>query len=162
MDRFTRKIESLQQIKAPHDRLFLCARIWVTWLWKALDGKRLTPGQLQAYPWKLGGMTVQTSYVGGRWHQNWAHTSPQHFFMSVHGNWRKGVFFRTQKFWRGNFFGASTHWILTHSGFRKYSWFCWPNLRFKVMAAQSEVKYRPCYKKSRGVKDQSHSAIFGR
>ena len=40
----------------------------------------LTPGQLQAYPWKLGGMTVQTSYVGGRWHQNWPHTSPQIFF----------------------------------------------------------------------------------
>ena len=27
--------------------------------------------------------------------------------------------------------------------------------------AQSEVKYRSCYEKSRGVKDQSHSANFG-
>ena len=26
----------------------------------------LTLGQLQAYPWKLRGITVQTSYVGGR------------------------------------------------------------------------------------------------
>ena len=88
---------------------------------------------------ELGGMAVQTSYVGGRWHQNWAHTSPQHIFMFVHGNWRKGVFFRTQKFSTGNFFGASTHWILTHSGFRKYSWFWWPSLRFQVIAAQSEA-----------------------
>ena len=52
------------------NRLFLCARIWVTSLWKALDAKQLTPGQLQAYPWKLWGITVQTSYVGG--HQNCA------------------------------------------------------------------------------------------
>ena len=58
--------------KTPQNCLFWCTRIWVAWLWKALDGKRLTPGQLQAYPWKLGGMTVQTSYVGGQWHQNWA------------------------------------------------------------------------------------------
>ena len=27
-------------------------------------------GQLLGYPWKLGGITVQTSYVEGRWHQN--------------------------------------------------------------------------------------------
>ena len=79
--------------KTPQNRRFWCARIWVTWLWKALDAKRLTTGQLQAFPWKLWGMTVQASYVGIRWHQNWAHMSSQHFFMSVHENWRKCVFF---------------------------------------------------------------------
>ena len=31
-------------------------------------------------PWKLWGITLQTSYVEGRWHQNWAHTSPLHCF----------------------------------------------------------------------------------
>ena len=31
-----------------------------------------------------------------------------------------------ENFWRGNFFGASTHGILTHSGFRKYNRFGWP------------------------------------
>ena len=36
-------------------------------------------GWFKAYPWKLGGMTVQNSYVVGRWLQNWAYTSPQHF-----------------------------------------------------------------------------------
>ena len=51
--------------KTPQNRPCWWTRIWVTWLGKALDGERLTPGQLQAYPWKLGGMTVQTSYVGG-------------------------------------------------------------------------------------------------
>ena len=42
-------------------------------------------------------MTVQTSYVGGRWHQNWAHTSPQHFFMCVHAKWQKSVFFLVKR-----------------------------------------------------------------
>ena len=30
--------------KTPQKRLFLCARIWVTWLWKDLDAKPLTAG----------------------------------------------------------------------------------------------------------------------
>ena len=58
--------------KTPHFRLFWWTRIWVTWLWKDLDAKRLTPGQLLGCPWKLWGITLQTSYVEGRWHQNWA------------------------------------------------------------------------------------------
>ena len=66
--------------KTPQNGLFWWAQIWVTELWKAMDAKRLTPGQLEAYPWKLWGRTIQTNYVGGRWHQNWAYTSPQHFF----------------------------------------------------------------------------------
>ena len=68
--------------KSCYDKIsyFLCARTWVTGLWKAVNGKRLRLGQLEAYPWKLRGMSVQTSYVWGRWHKNWAHTSPQPFF----------------------------------------------------------------------------------
>ena len=49
-------------------------RIWISW------AKLLAPGQLVGYPWKLWGITVQTSYVEGRWHQNWAYTSPKLFF----------------------------------------------------------------------------------
>ena len=39
--------------------------IGITSLWEDLDDKLLTPGQLQGYPWKLCGITVQTSYVEG-------------------------------------------------------------------------------------------------
>ena len=141
--------------KTPPNRLFLCARTWVTWLWKAQDAKRLTPGQLQAYLWKLLGMTVQTSYVGGR-HKNWAHTSPQHFFsVGTQKLAKKWTFLVKRsvpkKISTGKCFGASTHRILslTHSGFRKYSQFRWPSLRLEVIAAQSEVKgkNRLCYEK---------------
>ena len=43
--------------------------IGITSLWEDLDDKLLTPGQLLGYPWKLGGIKVQTSYVEGQWHQ---------------------------------------------------------------------------------------------
>ena len=66
--------------KTRQKRLFLCARIGVTWLCKDLDAKRLTPGQLLGCTWKLWGMTLPTSFVEGRWHQNWANTSPLYFF----------------------------------------------------------------------------------
>ena len=93
------------------------------------------------HPWKLWGITVQNSYMEGRWQQNWAHTSPLYFFPSGHGNSRKSDFLGktlcTLKFSTGIFFGATTHGILTHSGFRKCSRSGWPSLRFE--AAQSEV-----------------------
>ena len=68
----------------------------------------------------------------------------------------------TRKFSRGKFFGASTHGILRHSRFRKYSRFWWPSLRFKVRAAQSEVigKNWSGYEKSRGAQNQKHFFIF--
>ena len=144
----------------------MCTNLGYLGLWKDLDGKRLTPGQLQAHPCKLGGMTVQTSYVGGQQHQNWAHTSPQHLLMCVHGNWRKSEFFGETlcawKFSTGTFFRYSSHGMLAHSGFRKYNRFGWPSLRFEVIAAQSEVigKNQSCYEKSRGVTNQRHSANF--
>ena len=51
-----------------------------------------------------------------------------------------GETLRTRKLSRGKFFGAGTHWILTHSGFRKCIWFGWLTLCcFEVIAAQSET-----------------------
>ena len=98
----------------------------------------LTPGQLQAYPWKIGGMTVQTSYVT--------------FFPSWHRNSQKSEFL-VKRFVPENFSGPIPTEFFMHSGFRKYSWFGWSSLRFEVIVAQSEViwKYRSCYKKSSGV-----------
>ena len=75
--------------KTPHFRLFWWAQIWVTWLWKDLDAKRLTPGQLLGWPWKLWGITLQTSC---RWHPNWAHMSRYICLVCVHGNSRRGDF----------------------------------------------------------------------
>ena len=94
--------------KTPQNGLFWWTQIWVTELWKALDAKRLTPGQLEAYPWKLWGMAVQTSYSGGRWHQK-----PTTFFSVGTQNLAKKWFFgktlRTRKLLTGKFFGAGTH-----------------------------------------------------
>ena len=91
------------------------------------------------YCWLFSGTPCR--YVWGRWHQNWAHTSTQHLFMSMHGNWQKndflGKMIRSLKLSKRIFLGASTHGILTHSGFRKYIWFGWPNLRFEVMTCIS-------------------------
>ena len=129
--------------KTPHFRLFWWTRTWVTWLWKDLNTKQLTPDQLLGWPWKLCGITLQTSYVEGWWHQNWAHTSPLHFFTvrtrKFAKKWFWGKALRTHKLSTGRFFGAGTHGILTHSGFRKYSRLGWPSLLFEVIAAQSEV-----------------------
>ena len=103
-----RKIYFVQ--KTPQIWLFWCARIWVTWIWKALDAKPLTPGQPLGCTWKLWGLTLQISYVEGRWHQNWAHMSPLHTLPSGHGNLRKSYFggktLRTRKFSAGNFWGC--------------------------------------------------------
>ena len=41
IDWLAKKIDFVQ--KTPQNRLFWCARIWVTWLWKDLDAKPLTP-----------------------------------------------------------------------------------------------------------------------
>ena len=41
--------------------LFSDTRIWVTWLWKALDVKLLTPGQILGIwvMWKVGGIKIE-------------------------------------------------------------------------------------------------------
>ena len=68
----------------------------------------------------------QTSYWEGLWHQNCGYTSQILFFGGGKRNqWKMELFcktLRTRKFWTGKFFGASTHGILTHSGFRKCIW----------------------------------------
>ena len=46
-------------------------KIGITSLWEDLEDKLLTPGQLLGCPWKRWGITVQTKYWEGRWHQNW-------------------------------------------------------------------------------------------
>ena len=104
--------------------------------------------------WKVGGIKIESA--AGRQKKN----------ASGDGiSWKREIFcksLRTRKFSMGKFFGASTHGILTHSGFRQYSRLGWPSLRFEVTAAQSEVKgQKPeVLQKIRGVTDQSHSANF--
>ena len=79
------------------------------------------------------------------------------FLMSGHKSSRKSDFWGktlpNQKYSTVKFFGATTHGILTHSGFRKCNRFGWPSLRFKVIAAQSEVRgqKRLVLQKIRGV-----------
>ena len=73
--------------------------------------------------------------------------------LCVHRIWRKRQLInktlRNRKFSTGKFIRASTHAILTNSGFKKYNWFGWPSLCFEVIAAQNDVirKNRLCYKK---------------
>ena len=46
----------------------------------------MTPGQLLGSCWLIWGITIQTSYVEGRWHQNWVYTSSKLFFADGQGN----------------------------------------------------------------------------
>ena len=55
----------------------------ITSLWEDLEAKLLTTGQLLGFPWKLWGITVQTSYWEGLWHQNCGYTSPILFFLEA-------------------------------------------------------------------------------
>ena len=52
----------------------------ITSLWEDLEAKLLKPGQLLGYPWKVWGITVQTSYWEGWWHQNWVCSRPTNLF----------------------------------------------------------------------------------
>ena len=98
----------------------------VSWLWEELYAKLLGPDQLLGCPWKVWGMTVQTSYWEGLWHQNCGYTSPILFFAGRHRNqWKTELFrklLRHRKFSTGKFFRASTQGIQTHSGFRISIW----------------------------------------
>ena len=64
--------------------------------------------------WKVGGIKIESA-AGRRF-----------FLPRGHENsWKREIFcksLRTRKFSMGKFFGASTHGILTHSGFRKCIW----------------------------------------
>ena len=55
--------------KTPKNGLYLATKIGITSLWEELNDKLLTPGQLLGcllLPW---GITVQTGYREGLWHQ---------------------------------------------------------------------------------------------
>ena len=64
--------------------------------------------------WKVGGIKIESA-AGRRF-----------FLPKRHENsWKREIFcksLRTRKFSMGKFFGASTHGIVTHSGFRKCIW----------------------------------------
>ena len=103
--------------KTPKNSIFLRQNMGITSLWEDLEAKLLTPGQLLGYPWKLGGMTVQTSYVGGQWHQNWTHTSCQLFFCRDKEIGKKKVKFLVkcsvpENYQKEIFWGDSTHGTL--------------------------------------------------
>ena len=79
--------------KTPKNCHFWWQGIWVTWLWEEVYAKLLGLGQLLGCPWKVWGITVQTSYWEGLWHQNCGYTSPILFFAVRHKNWwNKGTF----------------------------------------------------------------------
>ena len=74
VDRLAGKLISSK--KTPKNSVFWRQEIGITSLWEDLEAKLLTPGQLLGYPWKVWGITVQTSYWEGRWHQNCGYRSP--------------------------------------------------------------------------------------
>ena len=86
---------------------------WKGRLWRVLEAKPMTPGQLLGPPWKLWGITAQTSYWEGR-----SVGTPILFLGYGQGNqWKTGLFcklLRIQKFSMGKCFGASAHGILRH------------------------------------------------
>lgn len=61
IDRLARKIDFLQKKKQKKTAIFLCTNLG----YLTLEGP-----ELQAYPRKVVGLTVQTSYVEGWWYQN--------------------------------------------------------------------------------------------
>ena len=78
------KIDSCHNKK----RLFEWENIGITSLWEDLEDKLLTPGQLLGKPWNFWGVIVQTSYVEGRWHQNWGRSRPTKVKWKFVKNWK--------------------------------------------------------------------------
>ena len=91
-----------------------------------LDDKLLTPGQFLGYPWKLWGITVQTSNVEGRRHQNWVCSRPTKKFTKAKWKFVKNWFLRQSfshwKFSMWIFFGTGTIETATDSDFRISLW----------------------------------------
>ena len=67
------------------------------------------------YCWLILGIPIQTSYVEGLWHQNWAYTRPPHSFSDVVRKMAKvlrvwNLFYDHSKIWR--FLGRTWHhWL---------------------------------------------------
>ena len=59
-------------------------------VWGVLTLK--TPNYWHLVNWNIWGITVQMSYEEGRWHHNWACTSPTIFLQGGPGNWPKSYF----------------------------------------------------------------------
>ena len=76
VDRFARKTFSYKK-----NSLFWQTRFWGSWLLEELYAVLLALGQLIGCPWKVWGMTVQTSYWEGLRHQNCGYTSLILFFL---------------------------------------------------------------------------------
>ena len=79
--------------KTPKNSVFWRQEIGITSLWEDLEAKLLTPGQLLGYPWKVWGITVQTSYWEGQWHHNCWYTSSILFFEAAREISEKRNFF---------------------------------------------------------------------
>jgi len=96
--------------------------------------------------WEVGGIKIERTRAHSIFFRCDTEIGEDVFFV--------GKTLRSRIFSMGKFLGQvpSTNQILTHSGFRKYSWFWWLSLRFEVIAAQrpkpSRVKKnRSRYKK---------------
>ena len=109
--------ENLFSQKKPRNSVFVRTKISIPSHWEDLEAKLLTPGKFWGFPWKLLGITVQTSYWEGRRHQNWVRSRPTKKMACGHAtSWKTEIFrksLRTLRFSTGNFFGASTLKILT-------------------------------------------------
>ena len=62
--------------KRPKNPLFRGDTIQVMSLWRELEAKPVTSGQLLGHPWNVWDITLQMSYVEAWWHQNWVHSRP--------------------------------------------------------------------------------------
>ena len=62
--------------KWPKKPLFRADTIQVMSLWRELEAKPVTSGQLLGHPWNVWDITLQMSYVEAWWHQNWVHSRP--------------------------------------------------------------------------------------
>ena len=124
--------KSVSWKKYAQKRPILCARIWVTWLWKAIDAKPLTPGRVLGYFWLIWGVTVQTRCV----RSVASKLNPSNFFLFCAEIGEKWIFrVRT-----GQFFGAIIQGIFKRTqDSEKSIWFVLLSLHFEVIAAQNET-----------------------
>ena len=105
--------------------------------------------QLLGYPWRLGGITVQISYMEGRCHQNWVRSS----FCKWKWKYVKNGFFHKslchRKFAAWNFFGDGDYRTAMDSAFRISIWKGGTKFFDRVLVAWSQsraTKYDPLAK----------------
>ena len=73
----------LQILHFPKNGLSGAIRIALFSLWEEVEAKLLRPGQLLGYAWNFWDITLQMSYVEGRWPQNWDRSKPTDYFTRV-------------------------------------------------------------------------------